>query len=435
MRLLDEARGFRVGFAARRVVQSSFAQSFGLRGAGLALGLGVNVLLARKLGPAQLGIYAYVFTVITLLAIPVQSGAAALMIREVARDVAAQAWGRLRGGLRAANLAAALLSVLIALVAVPVILHSGSQSKAVWIWALLLLPLYCLANLRGAALRGLQRALIGQMPDLIVRPACLALALLLVGSVVQLDAANAMALHVFSATVAFLIGTMILMRALPPQMRDAAPEYHPRLWLRSVLPFTLIAGVQAINSSLAVLLLGHFATTQDIAYYRVADLGASLVVMGFAAGEILMAPRIARLHALGDHINLQSQVTRMTRIMLLAALPVALVNTLCGDILIRWLFGAAYAGARWPLFVLSIGQLINAGTGSVAALLTMTGHEKEAMRAFIATTVINLILGALLVPHLGALGAAIAAAVALVTLNLTFVWRAKVLLKIRSTPW
>jgi O-antigen/teichoic acid export membrane protein len=65
----------------------------------------------------------------------------------------------------------------------------------------------------------------------------------------------------------------------------------------------------------------------------------------------------------------------------------------------------------------------------------MTGHEREAMRAVAATTVLNLALGMALIPRWGENGAAFATASTFVALNGYLFWRVRRLLGIRSSPW
>ena len=41
------------------------------------------------------------------------------------------------------------------------------------------------------------------------------------------------------------------------------------------------------------------------------------------------------------------------------------------------IFGKGFIGGIWLLRILAIGQFINAVTGSVGYILTMSGHEKD----------------------------------------------------------
>jgi O-antigen/teichoic acid export membrane protein len=431
-------RGWVAALAALASVNGPFIGSFAFRGLGLLLGFGVNVLLARLLGASEFGVYTLAFAVIALLAVPMHDGVANLLMREVARDTAASAWGNLRGDLLAANLFIVIGAVAAVVIVAPVVwTQVPAAGRVLWWLALALLPLYALANLRGAALLGLARPVLAQIPDLILRPALLGLALLIGGGLAQwrIAADRAMAFHLGAALCAFLVGTALMLRALPRQIHGAAPVYRMRAWMRSLGPFALISGVQVTNSSLAVLLLGYFTTSPEISAYRVAFLGSSLLVIGMVAGGQVLSPQIAALHARGERTELQRRIRTMTRIMLATALPPALLLLVFSHPLIQFVFGEQYVRAQWPIVILIIGQLINVGTGAVGVLLIMTGHELSALRTLIGTTLLNLVLGLVLIPPLGALGAAIATAAAMAVSNLRMAWQARALLGVRSTPW
>ena len=75
---------------------------------------------------------------------------------------------------------------------------------------------------------------------------------------------------------------------------------------------------------------------------------------------------------------------------------------------------------------LALGQLVNAGMGSVGALLNMTDHERDTLRGVAIAAVANVVLGLVLIPLYGLEGAAIATAVPLIIWNLLLrqaVWR------------
>jgi O-antigen/teichoic acid export membrane protein len=428
------ARAADPGPSAKR---GEFAASVTIRIAAIALGLLVNVMLARALGPAEFGAYAFVLGVVVLLATPLHSGLAALMTRDIARDAALGAWARVRGLLRFANGLVVAAAVVVTLIGALMVWALRPERAEAWWWAGALLPLYCLASLRGAALRGVQRALLGQLPDAVIRPALLAaiLAAAMIAGHAVADAASAMRAHVAAAAAAFVVGLVLLVRALPTAIGTVAPIYETAGWLRAIVPFTAIAGIQVANGSIATLALGILGTEVALGHYRVAELGASLVAIGIRAGDMLLAPRVAALHANGDRVALQDVVTRTSRAMFAAAAAVALVEWAAGDWLLAVLFGEPYRPARIALYVLVAAQLANAACGPVGVLMNMTGHERESVRAVGAGAAVLLVASLVLVPRYGAVGTACASALSIVTWNVLLARRARVLLGIRSTPW
>ena len=97
------------------------------------------------------------------------------------------------------------------------------------------------------------------------------------------------------------------------------------------------------------------------------------------------------------------------------------------------LFGSNYVEAATALRVLVVGQFINATAGSCGVILSMTGHQREVVNGVAGALVVNFALSILLIPGLGIIGAAIAAATGLAVWNAYLAYRAIRLVGINTT--
>jgi len=88
-----------------------------------------------------------------------------------------------------------------------------------------------------------------------------------------------------------------------------------------------------------------------------------------------------------------------------------------GEQVITLVFGHEFVGAALPLAIISVGQLMNAGFGSVGLVLGMTGYEREITKGVAVATLTNVVLNMLLIPKYGINGAAFATAVTLFAWN------------------
>lgn len=402
------------------------------------MSLVISILLARLLGPEGYGVYAFAYAVVMLLALPAQAGLPTLLVRDVARYEAEESWGLLSGLLRRSNQLVALLTVLIIAVAVAVMLvfdlGFSAMERATFAWALALLPVMALGNLRGATLRGLRRVVQGQLPELGIRIGLFALALagvlgaasLWPGVSIQLTPWLAMALHAAAALVAFLVGVWLLRRELPAAVARARRVYETRAWLRSLLPLTLLAGVAMINSRMDIVLLGVLATPADVGVYRVASSMASPIIFALTAVNVVVAPYFARAYAGDDRAGLQRLATWSARVSAAVALPTAAVLIAFGAPILGFVFGREFAAGATALALLAVGQLGNVAAGSVGNILNMSGHERDTVFASGAAAAVNLVLNLALIPSLGIEGAAIATMVSLILWNgilIERVWR------------
>lgn len=423
------------------------AGSAGLRVANAFLALLTSVLLARLLGPAGYGTYAFAYAVVMLLALPAQAGLPTLLVREVARFDAEERWDLVAGLLRRSNQLVAFLALAVGGLALLVVRVAGdgweAEQTATFLWALTLLPLLALGNLRGAVLRGLRRVVQGQLPEFFIRPALFLLALLvalLVGPLLSpgsftLAPRLAMALQAGAAFLAFAVGVWLLRRELPPEVRRSSPAYRTRAWLGSLLPLSLLAGMELINSQMDIVLLGVLASAGDVGVYRVAWSASLPVVFTLTGVNLVVAPYFARAHAEDNLPQLQRLATWSARVAGAVAVPAAMVLILFGGDILAFVFGEEYRAGGTALALLALGQLVNVAAGSVGTILNMTGHERDTMVGVGVAAAVNLLLNVVLIPIYGINGAATATMVSLVTWNVVLMLRVRRQVGVVSGAW
>lgn len=395
----------------------------GLKMVNMVLTLAVGILLARSLGPENYGIYAFVLSVITLLGLPTKAGLPTLIVRETAKYQLQEKWSNLRGLLTLANGFVVGFSVLVALVSAVVVWWYWGDEQGVktstFFWALLLLPLIAFGNIRGATLRGLRKVVQGQLPEEVVRPLVL---ILLVGGVfalgVELTPENTMQYTVWAALASFAVGAVLLIRAMPPEVRRAEPSYETKVWTGSLVPLSLITGIQIINGQAGIVLLGIFSTPDEVGLYKVAMAAAGLASVGLMVANVVLAPHITRMFHAQEIEKLQRLLVYSARMGFLASFPLLVLLIFLGEGVLGFLFGFEYKTAYWALVVLSIGQMLNAMAGSVGLVLKQINLEKKALMATFVGVAVNCILCLLLIPAYASTGAAIAAAAALAVWNL-----------------
>lgn len=402
----------------------------GLSGAALQLaGTGAwllcGVVLARVLGPQGYGTYSTVFALLSLMVVPAQFGLPSLVVRETARCEASGNWGGLRGLWRWAGAAALAFSLVLSAAGagLSVLFRENftAESLRTFAWGLAFVPLLALGNLRSAALQGLRKPVLGQLPEALVRPA-LFLALIAGASISghTPGPSQAMAFNVAAAAAALALGAFLLARARPAALaRRPAPRYDARTWLGAALPLTLLSALTLATTHIGILMLGALGVSaQDIGVYRVAAQAAALASFGLSAIVTVAQPHFARLHAQGDMARFQKLATALARASLAFALAAALAAFAFGRDILAAVFGPGYATGYPVLVTLVCAQLAHAGFGTVGPLLNMTGNERDTVRATLASAAAGVALSAALIPLYGTMGAAVASAVALIALKL-----------------
>ncbi len=386
--------------------------------------LSVSVVLARLLGAAKYGVYAYVFAWITILGIPAQLGLPNLLVREVAACQTRSEYGLMNGILRWAFKVSALSGIVIGLLAVVVVYFLTDSYKSgvffTFVCGVFLIPLIGLGEVRGATLRGLRKIVLGLLPEKILCPALFLVILLLIKSLLpnmKISPPLAMSCYVVASALSFCVGIFLLMRNLPRKAINASPKYDTKVWLSSAISMSLIAGVSVINSQADIVVLGIFSDSTSVGVYRIAAQVSALIGFGLQAMNTAVAPFFSQLYTSGDVRRLQKVVTGSARVILALALPVVLILVVWGNRILSVVFGAEFVSAYAPMAILALGNLVDATAGSVALLLNMTGFERITVRWLALTSVANIFLNLFLVPLYGIYGAAASTAFTTVMWN------------------
>jgi len=412
-----------------RILRGEFAlgltSSLLLRGFGACLSLLVSIVLARLLGVEGFGTYAYCLAIVTLLAVPAQFGIGTVLVRFCAAYQSQQEWSLLKGLLRWSNKIVVISSLGLVLLAAVIFwtlprLRPDGDDLTLWL-ALLMLPIYALGELRAAALRGFRRFVLGQLPELVVRPVGLLVILATMSrfdAASQLSAASAMAAYLAASIVAFLLGAWWLWRALPPSVNSASGKTDVPTWRNAVGVLSVTRGGRVVLSRIDVIVVGALIGAEAAGIYRVASTLAGVLGFGLSAVNAVSAPFFSRMHAIKDRAQLRKLLVASSIISLILAIPIAGALVGYGSTVLTLVYGEAFSAAYVPLLVLLVGQFVNAAAGSAGAFLNMTGQERWSLFAVIIALGISTPSYFLLVPKFGVIGAAGVTSGALAMLNI-----------------
>lgn len=417
------------------VIKSERSLFSGVAGVGLlklaatAVAILITILLARALGPAQFGAYAFAFSTASLLTLPLLQGLPVLVVREVSRAPAPERPGLAAQLLAFANRLSAVVAVAMAIVmsaALMLFPQAEVLGQPLLMVAALALPLVMVATLvRGSVVRAHGAAVRGQVPDMLVRPLGL---LALIGAFWWSPlgtAMGAMSLHLLAAVLSFGVAWVLVRGLVAKGPSTASPSDQAGRWMRALIPLSTVAGMQLINSQVDLVLLGFLGSAEDVGVYRVATTLALQVSFVLTVVNAVAAPKFALLFREGRIDELR----RVNRLGAGAAFAVGAlvfaVYGLVGRQLIALAVGPAYLGAFVPLLVLSGAHLLTLWAGTTNVLLNMIGRERDVLVAALVATAVNILLNLILIPRLGILGAACSSAGSLM------VWRGVLSLYLR----
>jgi len=398
----------------------------------------MSVVLAKSLGAEGYGIYSYVFAIVSILSIPAEFGLPTLVLRETAKNVANENWNLVKGIWQWSSKIVAFLMVLMfigALIAYLILDDQFSQIyQRTFLLGLILIPLLSLGHLRGSALKGLKKVLLGQLPEQIITPSGLIILVLILSYIFSKEMTPdlAMGLYGLSAGIAFLVGAVLLIKQTPQEVRKVKGIAEEKKWLLSAIPLALVNGIALLNKWISIVILGLYVSSAEVGIFRVAIQISILASSGLQVVNLVIAPQFASLYAKGDLQRLQRLATVGARAVLLFNLLVTAFFVLFGKFFLNLVYGQEYVIGYSAMLILLVGQFINSATGSVGFLLNMTDREKLTVRGTTAAVIINIVLNLILSPILGINGSAIAIAISVAISNIILWWLVRKHLGINS---
>ena len=154
-------------------------------------------------------------------------------------------------------------------------------------------------------------------------------------------------------------------------MNKSKSKYLTKEWLIVSIPILSIALMQLLVRSTDTIILGFFHGTAVSGPYSVANRIALLAAFGLMAINAVLPPLISSYYTNKKIKELQSIVTLSARLNFGFSLFSTLMIILLHEYILN-LFGLEFKEASSALIVLCAGQVINALTGSVGFVLSMT---------------------------------------------------------------
>lgn len=391
-----------------------------------AFGYVFKVYLARVLGAADLGLYTLGVTLIGFFGIFNTLGLPQSTVRFVAAYRASGKFAQLHallwrgaGLLIAANVFFAAVLLLLGRVIAVRLYHSPALVPYLPLFAAMMLFSVLsvffgkvLAGYRDLKLRTLIVNFVGSPLNMLAAVLFISAGMGLRGYVLA---------QVVSSAIVCVLLLMAVRRFTPPEARFSARKGSSpakEVWSLSAAMLG-IGFLEFIMAQVDKVALGYFRGAREVGIYSVATAVVVYVALALTSLNQIFAPIISDLHTRGDHALLARLFQSLTKWVMGLTLPLAAVVIVFARPLMR-IFGHDFE-AGWPILIIgTVGQLVNCGVGSVGYLLLMSGNEKRVIRVQIVMAAVMTTLSAALIPVWGVVGAAVAAAVTNVGMNLGY---------------
>jgi O-antigen/teichoic acid export membrane protein len=398
-----------------------------------------TVLMTNLFAPAIYGTFVEANTVVTVLGYAAKLGLDSVILRFLSTYRAKGERDKAAGLVRFA-ISVALLSGLIwgaAFFVLAFVLAHGVFHKDLFALpfkeASLLVPFIGIQLVLASGLQAVKAIKWKVYVDRLIQPG-LTLLLLIVFYFLGLKLEALIFATVLGYLASIIAGYLLLGKATKKIVQQVQPAYDLKMWVRFALPMFFNSMIRNVLNSTDVLFLGALATQSQLAFYGAADRVSYFVVAPLIALNAIFSPMIAEYHAKGQQKQLESMFKVVTKWSFSLSWPVFLCFTVFHEAILG-VFGKEYTQAGLVLILLSLGNLVDAGVGSVNYLLVMTGRPRVILFNTVTTMVVNITLAVLLVSRLNILGAALAAALTVIILNLVGLIEVYWFLKIHPYRW
>ena len=393
----------------------------------ILLNFGVQVLTIRYLSKADFGALSWALSVVAVAASANLLGLAKTVARFVPMH---QERGELGAAFGAMLFAAGCIvglgaSIVAVFVGGQLVLGdrliADPNSARLLLLLIFLTPIQALDNMLqnlaavflGARAIFFRRHLLGPLAKLLV-----VVAVVLTGGTVMQLAAGHLAVGIMGVSVyVTMISRHVKKHGLWDGARKEGLQVRTGELVRFSFPLYSADLVLVLQANVAVLVLKHFHGAAEVAALRAIVPVAGLCLVAIQSFKFLYVPNASRLLARQDHAGISEMYWRTTLWVSVLSFPAFAVACFLAEPVTTTLFGERYAGSAILLAIMSAATYFNACLGLNGYTLQVFGRTRPILINNTLGTVAIVAASLLLVPSLGALGAALAAAGSVVLLN------------------
>ncbi len=359
---------------------------------GAVIAFAGTLAIARHFGAETLGTVALALAAMGLLAQALCAGRQAVGPLFVSEYLVGQQPERIRGFIKRGYRMIAALSLiafsLFGVVTIGLGERLGGELTSAFAFACLAAPPVALISFNGGVLTGFRRQLLGLVPDLLVKPLLVLLAILATvalapqASTVVLLGGICAALWATAGLQALFIHRKKLYPDVPADERDSAT------WTRKATPWIAIILLADYLIELHLLLAGWLLAPAMVGVLHICFRLRMLASFGMRALYSVVLPEVYAAHARGDTGGLARDITRGNAVVLAYSAAVCATFAALGKPLLG-LFGEAFTAGYPALLIISLSMIPRAIFGPATAIMAAAGRQKPMIVILIAAVVLS----------------------------------------------
>ncbi len=176
--------------------------------------------------------------------------------------------------------------------------------------------------------------------------------------------------------------------------------------LRTAWPFALTGALGALLTNADLIILSWMRDASEVGIYSAAIRIVQLLYLVPAILQFSTMPIFARL-ANRDPRHFRTVLERVTKVILMAAIPLSIGGAILAAPLMALLFGSAYAPGGPALSFLLIGLIFDFPAALISSAIFAYDHQKSLIVTSALAGAVNVTLDLILIPPFGMLGSAV----------------------------
>ena len=356
----------------------------------------VTILIARNFSLEEYGIFGYVFSIMTLIAMIADFGLTNITIRELAKN---------RAGAKKYFEDAISVKLLLTLIAfifmltAAFFLNPNIRTLAILAGAAILLEGmtdYLRTSFRVSEHTQFEVAIKGTA-------AVILLALVVSGIVLRFSLTGILLGYI----VAHLFGLLLSLRLVEQKVTFSINTSFVRHLIGEAWPLFLGLLCTAAYGQIDLILIKAYRGYAEVGLYQ----AAYRLLFGFQLLKVVhmaMFPRLASFYAEGNNVGYRKLMRTSIVLSLIALIPVGIIITFFPADIIRLFFGQHYVSASVALPLLIWSGILSFIAGFFTYTLIISGHQKGWLTLEFLVLVLLIIIEVGLIPRIGFCGAAIA---------------------------
>ncbi|MBS4010698.1 MAG: polysaccharide biosynthesis C-terminal domain-containing protein [Roseovarius sp.] len=377
-----------------------------------------TAFVARMVGPSVFGEYIFFLTWISVVALLAKSGHEWTLLKIIPGRLKIGALGQIRYLLRRAFLAVMLRAVIGAVILIGLAVFSGRLSDPLsLVLGFALVLVLAFAELRRSWALAHRAVWLSDAPESIAKSLVLAgTVAVFVALGVDVKAGTLLALNLSITFVTAVVATLIFLRLFAPALLLARPEPLPRdlsdtRGVVQSMGFAALANISMRN--LDLIMLGLLVDAATLGLYAAASRLGLLAAGPIMVLDRLVAPVLAEAVDAGDPVKLESTAKRFVLLAGAGSASILGAFFMLGESIIEFSFGVNYVEGLIFALIIMTGNLVAALAGPAGVVMILGGAHRESAMITAMSALASLALLALFTPMYGAIGAAIATALAI----------------------